>query len=61
MDVMKIALDRRTKLRRDLEKLDEFIRMAESLIRDAGEPLSNDMETLSPRTTTPSRSPEAVA
>ena len=32
-DVLKIALERRTKLQEEVEKLDDFIRMAESLIR----------------------------
>ena len=32
-DVLKIALDRRAELHEEIEKLDDFIRMAESLIR----------------------------
>ncbi|MEM9061239.1 MAG: hypothetical protein AAGD13_12330 [Pseudomonadota bacterium] len=32
-DVLKIALDRRAELHEEVAKLDEFIRMAESLIR----------------------------
>lgn len=34
-DVLKIALDRRAELHEEVEKLDEFIRMAEMLIRTA--------------------------
>jgi hypothetical protein len=34
-DVLKIALDRRAELHEEVEKLDEFIRMAETLIRTA--------------------------
>ena len=32
-DVLKIALDRRAELHEEIDKLDDFIRMAESLIR----------------------------
>ena len=32
-DVLKIALDRRVELQREIARLDEFIRMAEALIR----------------------------
>lgn len=32
-DVLKIALDRRTKLQDEIKKLDEFIRMADALVR----------------------------
>ena len=32
-DVLKIALDRRAELHEEIEKLDDFIRMAEALIR----------------------------
>ena len=32
-DVLKIALDRRAELNEEIEKLDDFIRMAEALIR----------------------------
>jgi hypothetical protein len=32
-DVLRIALDRRDQLHAEIEKLDEFIRMAEQLIR----------------------------
>lgn len=62
-DVLKIALDRRDKLQRDLEKIDEFIRTAESLIRDAGQSRSSEESEASGsrRTTAPWRSPEAVA
>lgn len=35
-DVLKIALDRRAELHEEVAKLDEFIRMAESLIRAGG-------------------------
>lgn len=34
-DVLKIALDRRAELHDELAKLDEFIRMAEALIRQS--------------------------
>ena len=34
-DVLKIALDRRAELHEEISKLDEFIRMAESLIRQS--------------------------
>ena len=34
-DVLKIALDRRAELHEEIEKLDNFIRMAESLIRSS--------------------------
>lgn len=32
-DVLKIALERRTKLQDEIKKLDEFIRMADALVR----------------------------
>lgn len=35
-DVMKIALERRNKLQEEIAKLDEFVVMAESLMRGAG-------------------------
>ena len=34
INVLKVAMDRRADLLCELEKLDEFIRMAEALIRD---------------------------
>ncbi len=48
-DVLKIALDRRAELHEEVEKLDEFIRMAEMLIRTsqqrpaAAEPEESEM------------------
>lgn len=36
-DVMKIARDRRAELHEESARLDEFIRMADSLMRKAGE------------------------
>ena len=35
-DVLRIALDRRNKLHDEIKKLDEFIRMAEALVRAEG-------------------------
>ena len=37
-DVLKIALERRSKLQDEVDKLDDFIRMAETLIRNGGAP-----------------------
>ena len=37
-DVLKIALERRSKLQEEVDKLDDFIRMAEGLIRGGGAP-----------------------
>ncbi|MEM0945612.1 MAG: hypothetical protein AAGI70_16880 [Pseudomonadota bacterium] len=37
-DVIKIALQRRAELSAELSRLDDFIRMAESLVQDAGSP-----------------------
>ncbi|MEM8792931.1 MAG: hypothetical protein AAGE80_15030 [Pseudomonadota bacterium] len=39
-DVMKIALERRAQLTEELARIDEFIRMAESLVQD-GSPLAS--------------------
>ena len=35
-DVLKIALERRSKLQEEVDRLDDFIRMAETLIRGGG-------------------------
>ena len=35
-DVLKIAIDRRSKLQEEIAKLDEFIRMADALMRSQG-------------------------
>ncbi len=35
-DVLKIALERRSKLQEEVDRLDDFIRMAETLIRAGG-------------------------
>lgn len=62
-DVLKIALDRREKLQQEMEKLDDFIRMAESLIRSAP-PHAAQKESDGfgqARPVTPWRSSEAVA
>ena len=38
-DVLKIALERRSKLQEEVDKLDDFIRTAETLIRNGGSPV----------------------
>lgn len=39
-DVLRLALDRRNKLHDEIKRLDEFIRMAEALVRAEGDPQS---------------------
>lgn len=48
-DVLKIALDRRAELHEEIEKLDGFIRMAESLIRASQDRASRDLDDEMPR------------
>lgn len=48
-DVLKIALDRRAELHDEVEKLDQFIRMAETLIRKSQDTAPIPMESMAPR------------
>ena len=48
-DVLKIALDRRNKLHDEIKKLDEFIRMAEALMRVEGTAPVAEAPTIEPR------------
>lgn len=48
-DVLKIALDRRAELNEEIEKLDDFIRMAESLIRGSQHSAPHSTENEMPR------------
>lgn len=48
-DVLKIALDRRAELHEEIEKLDDFIRMAEALIRASQDRASRDSDDEMPR------------
>lgn len=51
-DVLKIALERRSKLQEEVDRLDDFIRMAETLIRGGG---TNNVSS------TPSAAPKPAA
>ncbi|MEM1297914.1 MAG: hypothetical protein AAGH68_01450 [Pseudomonadota bacterium] len=62
-DVLKIALDRRAELHDELAKLDDFIRMAESLIRQSQKramEMDNDSEEETLTQQRPARVPEPV-
>lgn len=48
-DVMKFALERRAALNEEVEKLDDFIRMAESLIRESQHKAVPEMTDEMPR------------
>lgn len=54
-DVLRIALDRRAELHEEVTKLDEFIRMAETLIRTSQARTVDDMNL----SATPSETPVA--
>ena len=58
-DVLKIALERRTKLQEEVDKLDDFIRMAESLIRGGGSTTGMSVPTPS-ATVTPTPTPAPI-
>ncbi|MEM1277800.1 MAG: hypothetical protein AAGH74_14850 [Pseudomonadota bacterium] len=57
-DVMKIALERRAQLTAELARIDEFIRMAETLVQD-GSPLASGPAP--ENTAIPARQAEPVA
>lgn len=48
-DVLKIALERRSKLQEEVDRLDDFIRMAETLIRGGGAGSSSTTTTSAPK------------
>lgn len=62
-DVLKIALDRRAELNEEIAKLDDFIRMAEMLIRQSEKRnmagFTNEDEVIEPQKR-PARVPEPV-
>ena len=68
-DVLKIALDRRAELHQEVAKLDEFIRMAETLIRTSQARRAEDAsvnpgptdEPRTPTERTPTERPSTVA
>ena len=62
-DVLKIALDRRAELHEEVARLDEFIRMAEALIRTSQARQREDVETPSAaeRQSAPVERPAAIS
>lgn len=61
-DVLKLAIDRREKLQQEVAKLDEFIRMAHSLLRGAqATPASAESDTTGSRETLTRRAPGSAA
>ena len=59
-DVLKIALDRRAELHEELTKLDDFIRMAEALIRGSQLRKVDTANEDTPMPQRPARVPEPV-
>lgn len=53
-DVIKIALQRRAELSAELNRLDDFIRMAETLVQDHGAEGTVKSEPVAQETTSPS-------